>query len=450
MVRRFTFLFLLFALAKFTFPQAAWSLISPLPDGYDINSICVVDSNVVFVVGVGNDIWRTLDGGKTWELKNTGIPAGYGIYGVSATDSLNCIVGWLTTNQSSASIYRTNNGGKSWTSVWTLAGSFPDGIKMFNPSYGIFIGDPTGTGKPYQFLYTKDGGATWNLSPTSPIATSEYGVINAFDFIDTNRIWVGSANTVGTATSAKIYKTTSGINGTWTFANVAGTAGTQGLYYQAVAFVDSSNGMAGSNNNDIVKTTDGGTTWTAVAIPSDLTNFSTINMTGLKDGSKTIWMSVNVGTSAYNLYFTTDLGTTWTSITTPDEILLSGMQHIQFLTPTLGYAGGSNGVMYKYSIPVTAINDKNIIPANYNIFQNFPNPFNPSTSIQYQIPENAFVSIRVYNSLGQQAAVLVNGMETAGTHQVQFNAANLSSGIYFYVIKAGEKFFSTRKMILLK
>jgi hypothetical protein len=92
----------------------------------------------------------------------------------------------------------------------------------------------------------------------------------------------------------------------------------------------------------------------------------------------------------------------------------------------------------------------NPIPVKYGVSQNFPNPFNPSTLIQYQVPENVFVTLKVYNSLGQEAAVLVNGMVNAGTHEVHFNASNLPSGIYYYVIKAGEKLFQTKKMMLLK
>ena len=455
MVRRFTFLVMLFAFAKVSFPQAEWSLITALPNGADVNSICVVDSNVVFAATKGKGIYRTLDGGKTWELKVTGVATGYGIYGISAVDSLNCVAGWLNTAQTSAAIYRTSNGGAAWKSAWAMAGSFPDCIKMFTPSYGIMIGDPVGNGKPYQFRYTLDSGKTWILSPTAPLATDEYGVINAFDFLDTNTIWVGTANTNTAGTTAKIYKTTTGINGTWTYSEAPGISGdslgTTGLYFQAIAFVDSNNGMAGSNNNNIIKTTDGGATWTAVAPPSIIDTFSVMTMNGFKDGSKTIWMSVNTGLSAYNVFMTTDLGTTWTSITTPDSILTHGMQHIQFYTPTLGYAGGAGGEMYKYSIPVTAVNDaNNTVPSDYSISQNYPNPFNPSTTIQYQVPENTFVSIKVYNSLGQEAANLVNGMVNAGTHQVQFKGSNLSSGIYFYVIKAGEKFVQMRKMILLK
>jgi hypothetical protein len=102
---------------------------------------------------------------------------------------------------------------------------------------------------------------------------------------------------------------------------------------------------------------------------------------------------------------------------------------------------------YQYS-PVVLVD--NIIPVNYSVSQNFPNPFNPSTIIKYQIPQNSFVSLKVYNSLGQEAATLVNGMVNAGSYEVQLNSSNLSSGVYYYVIKAGENFVQTKKMILMK
>jgi hypothetical protein len=89
-------------------------------------------------------------------------------------------------------------------------------------------------------------------------------------------------------------------------------------------------------------------------------------------------------------------------------------------------------------------------PASFGISQNYPNPFNPSTLIKYQVPENSNVSLKVYNSVGKEVAQLVNGEIAAGVHEVSFDAAHLSSGIYYYTIKAGNNFVQTRKMILLK
>ncbi|HSL88016.1 MAG TPA: M14 family zinc carboxypeptidase [Ignavibacteriaceae bacterium] len=85
----------------------------------------------------------------------------------------------------------------------------------------------------------------------------------------------------------------------------------------------------------------------------------------------------------------------------------------------------------------------------YSLEQNYPNPFNPTTTINYQLSKSADVTIKVYNILGVEVASLVNGLQTAGKHKVEFNAQDLSSGIYFYTIKT-EEFTQTRKMLFLK
>ena len=88
-------------------------------------------------------------------------------------------------------------------------------------------------------------------------------------------------------------------------------------------------------------------------------------------------------------------------------------------------------------------------PENFNLAQNYPNPFNPTTTINYSIPNSSFVKLVVYNSIGQEIATLVNETIAAGNHNVEFDASNLPSGIYFYKLQAGA-FVETKKMILLK
>ncbi len=90
-----------------------------------------------------------------------------------------------------------------------------------------------------------------------------------------------------------------------------------------------------------------------------------------------------------------------------------------------------------------------IIPTSYALAQNYPNPFNPTTVINYALPEQAFVHLTVYNTLGQQVATLVNEMQDAGNKNVEFDANNFPSGMYFYKISAGT-FNDIKKMILLK
>jgi hypothetical protein len=89
------------------------------------------------------------------------------------------------------------------------------------------------------------------------------------------------------------------------------------------------------------------------------------------------------------------------------------------------------------------------VPEVYKLEQNYPNPFNPSTRISYAIPENAKVTLKIYNLLGQEVATLVNEEQQRGNHAALFEANKLSTGVYFYRLDAG-KFSQTRKMLLLK
>jgi hypothetical protein len=87
---------------------------------------------------------------------------------------------------------------------------------------------------------------------------------------------------------------------------------------------------------------------------------------------------------------------------------------------------------------------------SFNLDQNYPNPFNPSTKISFSLPETGIVNLNVYNVLGQKVASLLNSENmSAGNHSVSFNASNLSSGVYFYSLKAGNNVI-TKKMMLVK
>ena len=111
------------------------------------------------------------------------------------------------------------------------------------------------------------------------------------------------------------------------------------------------------------------------------------------------------------------------------------------------------GVIYEFStsaptVPVIPISTE--IPDKYDLMQNYPNPFNPVTNISFKLPENSFVTLKVYNILGQMIKVLINNERLdAGVHQTDFDGSNLSSGIYFYAIQT-EKFTQTKRMVLLK
>lgn len=98
--------------------------------------------------------------------------------------------------------------------------------------------------------------------------------------------------------------------------------------------------------------------------------------------------------------------------------------------------------------PIGISNNQNILK-NYHLAQNFPNPFNPTTKIEYNLLKTGMVTLKVYDVLGREVASLVNEVQTAGVKSIEFNAQDLTSGIYIYKISAGD-FTDTKKMILIK
>ncbi len=105
-----------------------------------------------------------------------------------------------------------------------------------------------------------------------------------------------------------------------------------------------------------------------------------------------------------------------------------------------------NDGSFKYSSIVEA---SFMEPNKFELSQNYPNPFNPTTTIQYAIPKSEHVTLKVYDELGREVSTLVNENKEAGQHRVNFNGANLASGIYYYRISAGD-FTEVKKLMLLK
>jgi hypothetical protein len=137
-------------------------------------------------------------------------------------------------------------------------------------------------------------------------------------------------------------------------------------------------------------------------------------------------------------------------------IILCKTQIVMSTGSTLiGRALAQTAVTLDASVIYTASSINNIgaglkqTPAKFTLEQNYPNPFNPSTLIKYSIPQDGIVKLYVFNSQGQKVAVLVNQQMEAGDHEIKFNASNLSSGVYFYRIEAGN-FNSAKKLMLLK
>ncbi|MCH8305944.1 MAG: DUF1573 domain-containing protein [Candidatus Marinimicrobia bacterium] len=101
------------------------------------------------------------------------------------------------------------------------------------------------------------------------------------------------------------------------------------------------------------------------------------------------------------------------------------------------------------STPVGVKSENSLFPHDYSLSYNYPNPFNPVTTIEFSLPRSGKISLVIYNLRGEEVARLINGTKPAGNHRISWNATNVSSGIYFYRLQSGD-FVQTRKMVLLK
>ena len=119
-----------------------------------------------------------------------------------------------------------------------------------------------------------------------------------------------------------------------------------------------------------------------------------------------------------------------------------------------GWASGEGGTILHTTdgggvVSVERSDNSSSMVEQYLLSQNFPNPFNPSTIITFQIPKTGLVTLKIYDVLGRQVTTLVNEELNVGKHETVFDASRISSGIYFYQLKAGS-FVQTKKMILIK
>jgi hypothetical protein len=273
-------------------------------------------------------------------------------------------------------------------------------------------------------LRTTNGGTTW-VQQSVGLAGGLLGVC----LVDVNH-----ATAVGF--DGAILRTTDGGT-TWTQQS-SGTA--QFLF--GVSFTDVNIGTVVGDGGTILRTTNGGETWT---LQSNVLPYAySLRSVSFTDANK----GTIVG-SYGSILRTTDGGTTWKqqSLLTTNTLL-----SVSFTDSNNGTAVGEYGIILRTTNGgVTFIKEERLdeIPDTYYLSGNFPNPFNPSTKIKYSIPKLSDVEIKIFDILGKEIDILVQEVKPAGTYELTWNAANLSSGVYFYRIKAGD-FVQTKKMILLK
>ena len=206
----------------------------------------------------------------------------------------------------------------------------------------------------------------------------------------------------------------------------------------------------------VIKTTDGGATWNPTALTNTPYYFYALGYVGFINN---LFAGGSTNSNEFGLYYSNDGGDNWMQIQPQKNYTgISGLAIVPTAIPEVYilYASTFGDGVLRLFLPITDVNDEDILPGNFKLFQNYPNPFNPTTKIKYTIPVGTSrrdgtvsVQLRVYDVLGNEIATLINEEKPAGIYEVEFDGTNLTSGIYFYKMQAGD-FLETKKMLLLK
>ncbi len=313
---------------------------------------------------------------------------------------------------------------------------------MFDANNGIAQGDPVGGN--WVIKKTSDGGNTWvPISPALPQVGTEAGWNNAMDFLGANG-WFGTNNT-------KIYRTTDG-GSTWT------PAATTFLNSYSVAFAALNAGLAGSDTGPFNKSVDAGATWTTGPAALTLADLSIWANPGSSGATGQFWT-----TSGNNVWYSSNFGTSWSSAPNQGYTGTQQANHVNMVNiggSIYGWMVGNGGTVARFrriAVGVEVVGNE--IPTVFALSQNYPNPFNPTTNIKYDLPEQATVTLKIYNILGQEVMTLANGAQAAGRYEATWEGRNnfgaqVSSGVYFYRFEAtgasGQTFSTLKKMLFLK
>jgi hypothetical protein len=219
-----------------------------------------------------------------------------------------------------------------------------------------------------------------------------------------------------------------------------------GTFYSVVGVARSPSGkgpMLYVGANGVWRSSDNGTTWTVKSTGLSVTNPAIRKLAVAPDG--TLFAFGNGG----ELFCTKNDGDIWMNASSGLPVA-GTLADIAFDALGHAYVADANGV-YKSTEIFTGVqvDDAREMPKRYVLAQNFPNPFNPTTVINYELPVVSEVKLIVYDILGRQKAVLVDDRKGPGRYEERFDASDLASGVYFYRIQAGS-FSQTRKLLLLR
>ena len=395
------------------------------------------DSTITAVVHTGSrpyPINISTDSGINWISKST--PDQSDVSDIAILDKNNF---WFA--EINGKIYRTTDGGDSWTLQFNDNVSVPffDFIEIFGGNNLIAIGDAPAKDKPVPVLISTDAGEHWtNVNHSYLIGEASGDQFFRFSFPNFNTgYFYGSL-------SKKLYKTIDS-GASWTDIPFPGS----GVF--VVKFYDDNLGLIINGQQNTCRTTNGGSTWQQLNLQLNPNSVHHDIEFVPGDPSK-IWI-----TDFFQLFFSADTGNTWQLADLGDSDLRG--RNIEFINSDFGILLCDENKIYVTTNGgiTSAVNDKSNLPLDFVLYQNYPNPFNPETTINYTIPEVettrrvVFTTLKVYDTLGNEIATIINRYLPPGNYSEKFNAErfNLPSGIYFYRLQAGYSSI-VRKIILLK
>jgi hypothetical protein len=227
-------------------------------------------------------------------------------------------------------------------------------------------------------------------------------------------------------------------NGTsWTVVNNGLPTGTE----ISSLVISGTNLFAGSTIDGVFLSTNNGTSWTAINSGLAVYAVRSLAVSGTN-------LFIGMGYSG-GVFRSTNNGTSWTAVSMGLEG--NGVQSL-FGNGMYLFAGTSEGRVWRRPLSEMITSVERVssdLPTHFSLDQNYPNPFNPATNISFSLPSKLFVSLKVFDALGREVSVLVYEELPAGTYSQQWNAASLSSGVYFYRLQSGS-FNETKKLILLR
>jgi photosystem II stability/assembly factor-like uncharacterized protein len=416
--------------------SSVWQFVQT-PVTAQITDIIFVDSSNGWACHTGMGALKTTDSGFNWttfSFNDTSFTTGFnGIY------FLNANTGW--TVGGAIQIRKTTNSGLNWVrQIPPPVAGIAHSVYFIDVNTGYICGSKNFPYKPF-VAKTTNGGVNWTeLSPTLP---------NAQELRD--QYWFNASTGWLAGYDVLLYTTNGGTSFTDLYANIP-PSGNGHISLLSIQFVNSQTGWIGAANlerNNVYRTTNGGQNWAFQNNP--------ISQGGMNQINDVLFLNPDTGWAAHGtpfsgaIMYTSNGGTNWSM----EEQSVNWFDCMSAYSNKKIWCGSSAGKVWYALFGLVGISsNNNEFPNEYMLYQNYPNPFNPLTKIRFGIPpsegvEEGFVKIIIFNILGDQIATLVNEQLNPGTYEVDWNAANYPSGVYYYKLTTGD-YSDTKKMILIK